>query len=334
MELIQSNVLFDEGKHTYTDPDGKRYSGITSLIHSILRLGVYPDADEWVQQIAIPRAGYYGSCVHKAIQLYDTLGMKETMFPSIEHKPKDFDPVTFPAHDVSAELEAYIGIKGEAKTVASEFTVSYGDYASQIDSIWEDDGIYLVDFKTNNLEFYPGGEDGLKQYLSWQLSCYKFMYEQQTGEKVKGLKAVHIRQGEALLWDIEAQPDEQVKALLETECIPSDNGFTYFNPAMQVEDAVVIADSASLAVPFEVTKAIADLLQAEQKAKEMKVRLRELMEANGIKKWECDEFTATIAKDSTTDKFDQAAFKKDNPELYAQYTTKEIRKGAFRIKQK
>ena len=337
IELKTSKVIFNEEAHSYTDESGKQYSGITSLIHSVLRLGVYPEADERAKQIYIPRAGYYGTCVHKAIQTYDTIGIELTEFPEVEHATRDYGVQIFPSHDVSAELQGYIKLRGEREAIASEFTVSYGDYASQIDSVWFDGHeVILVDFKTNNLDAYPGGVDGLKEYLSWQLSCYAFMFYQQTGIMPFCLYGIHLRDGKQQLWDdIKLQPFDKVKQLLETKCELTGNGWVYTNAAMQVEEVKpVVATSSELAVAQEITSAIAAMLKAEQAAKEMKEKLRKLMEEHGISKWENDEFTATIGKESTATTFDSAAFKKADPDTYAQYTKTTKKKGSFILKLK
>ena len=250
----------------------------------------------------------------------------------------------FPAHDVSYELHLYRTHKlTKCRTLASEFTVSYGRYASQIDSTWvdDDDNIYLVDFKTNNLDYYPGHAAGLKEYLSWQLSCYAVMFEAQTGYKVKGLYGLWIRKEDCEKWEIERKPDEQVLQLLSTEILPKPHGgFVYINEAMQVstphveENKPVAANSEALVVPSEITTAIANLVKAEKLAKDMKERLRELMEANGVTKWECDEFTASIGKDSVAKSFDSKALEAADPETYAKYVKTVKRKGSFTIKAK
>ena len=64
IELKHSDVVFNEAAHTYTK-GAEKLSGITSLIHSVLRLGVYPKADQETIEVRIPRAGYYGKCVHE-----------------------------------------------------------------------------------------------------------------------------------------------------------------------------------------------------------------------------------------------------------------------------
>ena len=333
-DLKQSEVVFNEETHTYLRGE-QRLSGITSLIHQVLQLGVYPGASDYVLKVQIPKAGYYGSCVHKAIQTWDELGIECVEYPEKHHPTAGM----LPAQDVTGELDTYKGLKPyKCRTIATEFTVDYGMFASQIDSIWadEEDGIYLVDYKTNNLDYYPGNARGLKEYLSWQLSCYAFMFERQTGLKVKGLIGVWLRKGDGERWTIERQPDEQVKCLLDTSVTLTDNGFVYLNLDMQVYNTQqlvnkVVETSTSLVVPQEITKAIADLVKAEKAAKEMKERLRSLMEQNNVTKWECDEFTASIGKESKATTFDSKAFEKADPETYKKYLKTTTRKGSFKI---
>ena len=337
-DLTQSEVVFNEETHRYLHGDAE-LSGITGLIHAVLLLGVYPDASDYVKKVQIPKAGYYGTCVHKAIQAWDELGIELTQFPEKEHPTAGI----LPAQDVSAELAYYRNVKPRnVKTVASEFTVDYLNFASQIDCIWCDNegGIYLVDHKTNNLDYYPGGDEGLKEYLSWQLSCYAVMFEKQTGNKVKGLIGNWMRKGAGELWRIERKPDELVQKLLSTDIMPDGNGrFVYINQEMQVyaekvEEVKQTESDSSLVVPSDVVTAIATLLKAEKAAKAMKEKLRELMEAAGVSKWECDQFTATIGKASESTTFDSKAFQADHPDLYKQYLKKTTRKGSFTQKLK
>ena len=337
-DLKQSEVVFNEETHRYLRGDAE-LSGITGLIHAVLLLGVYPDASDYVKKVQIPKAGYYGTCVHKAIQAWDELGIELTQFPEKEHPTAGI----LPSQDVSAELAYYRNVKPRnVKTVASEFTVDYLNFASQIDCIWCDNegGIYLVDHKTNNLDYYPGGAEGLKEYLSWQLSCYAVMFENQTGLKVKGLLGNWVRKGAGELWRIERKPDELVQKLLSTDIMPDGNGrFVYLNQEMQVyaekvEEVKQTESDSSLVVPSDVVTAIATLLKAEKAAKAMKEKLRELMEAAGVSKWECDQFTATIGKASESTTFDSKAFQADHPDLYKQYLKKTTRKGSFTQKLK
>jgi len=342
MRFKESDVVFDEATHTYTR-DGQQLSGITSLIHSVLRLGVYPGASDYAKEVAIPQAGYYGSCVHDAIRTYNELGVDATSYDASVAA----NGTELPAQDVSADLECYKRlIPAGMRVMASEFTVSYGSFASQIDGIWCNDKaeIHLVDYKTNNLDSYPGGEAGLMEYLSWQLSCYAVMFELQTGLKVNGLYGMHLRHGDGQLWEIERKSDEQVLKLLDTMILPNPDydptdidslRFIYINDEMQVaETTEVVATAEDLDVQQTFLDAFVEIMQAEQKAKELKDSLRKLMEENGVTKFECEQFTASIGKPSTREDFDKAAFKKSNPELYKEYTKTTSVKGKFVVKLK
>ena len=338
--FAESNVVFDETTHTYT-LDGQQLSGITSLIHSVLRLGVYPGASDYAKQVAIPQAGYYGSCVHEAIRTYDEVGVEVTTYE--ESVAPNGTPL--PAQDVSADLECYKRLIPDGmRAVASEFTVSYKVFASQIDKIWCNwqAEIYLVDFKTNNLEAYPGGVEALKEYLSWQLSCYAVMFELQTGLKVKGLFGMHLRHGDGQLWEIERKSNEQVLKLLDTMILPNPEydptdvdslRFIYINDEMQVaENTEVVATAEDLAIGQGFIGEVAKILEYEAKAKELKESLRVMMEKHGVTKFECDQFTASIGKASVQERFDSKAFKEADPELYQQYVKKSQVKGKFTVK--
>lgn len=335
-QLTKSQVQFDELTHQYWRGE-EELSGITGLIHSVLRLGVYPQADQYAQEVVIPRKGYYGKCVHKAIETYERLGIDATRYPEKTITTKSYGEVTFPAHNVEKELQAYKEMKGDFACLDVEFLVDYGQYASCIDAIWVDkDGrIYLVDHKTNNINYYPGKADGLKQYLSWQLSCYAVMFERQTGLEVAGFLANWITDEGHEQWVIERQPIDEVYHLLYTKAVLTPCGFSYINNEMQVkEEMPAVATQTDLAVPQEITAAIANLLHAEKAAKLMKERLRELMEQNNISKWECDEFTATIGKASSSTSLDSKALKAAEPEIYDRYTRTIEKKGSFTLKLK
>lgn len=345
-DLKRSAVVFSEEAHTYRRGEVE-LSGITGLIHSVLLLGVYPEASQYVKEVQIPKAGYYGTCVHKAIQAWDELGIENTQFPEVRHTTKHCGDVIFPAHDVSEELLHYRKVKPrKCRTIANEFTVDFGMYASQIDCIWADDedNIYLVDHKTNNLDYYPGGADGLKEYLSWQLSCYAFMFEWQTGLKVKGLLGNWMRKGAGELWRIERKPDELVRKLLSTEIIKQDwGGFTYYNPEMQVFAAKVeevkptmrvlsssdmhasewLIPQADAEQLLAVTNLIADIKrqadEAEARCTALKEKLKAAMESAGVKSWDTGVFKATVKAAGTRKDFDKKKFQADHPELYNEY---------------
>lgn len=341
-DLKPSSVVFDEGAHTYHRGDAL-VSGITGLIKSVLFPNDEPD--KYVKEKIFPVASYFGTCVHKALRVWDELGIELTQFPATTHPTAG----EIPAQDVTAELAYYKTLPH--RTVASEFTVDHGNFASQIDAIWcdDEDNILLVDHKTNNLDSYPGGADGLKAYLSWQLSCYAFMFEQQTGLKVKGLLGNWLRKGKGELWTIVRQPDEQVEKLLSTEIIPNGDGtFAYINPDMQVivptmrvlsssdmhasEWLIPQADAEQL---LAVTNLIADIKrqadEAEARCAALKEKLKAAMESAGVKSWDTGVFKATVKAAGTRKDFDKKKFQADHPELYNEYIKETETKSSLLI---
>ena len=335
IQLTQSPVIFSENPHGYRLGD-KRLSGITSLIKAVLQLGVYPDASDFVKNVAIPRAGEYGSAVHKAIEIYDEIGIKQTNHEGIKFGP----------FDVSSELENYIIHRQGYKPIANEYTISDNKkWASNIDNVWQKDetqGIWLVDTKTNNIDYYPGGVDALKEYLSWQLSIYAELFERQNPTlKIEGLACNWLRREKAEFWQIERKSKEQVDLLLEASYIIDDDGkFQYFHPNADsfVNKALVPQSDNTALIPQQLVQFIAQVQRDYDEKKtmldEMKALLRQKMEENDIKSWESNLFKATIAKDSTAVSFNTTLFKKENPELYKKYSEEKVKKGGFTIKLK
>lgn len=341
IQLRQSAVAFNEECHSYYL--GKtRLVGITGLIHQMLKLGEYGDASEFVKQVAIPRAAQYGSAVHKAIETYDELGVKQTIFPN-----------TFGDEpwDVSQELECYIKHRNGFLPLANEYTVTDGEkWASNIDNVWlreSTNGVWLVDTKTNNLNYYPldgygqpgyfaEHADALKEYLSWQLSVYAELFEAQNpGIKVEGLASNWLRRGDSAFWVIERKPSKQVKELLNSvwsldEDEDGEEKILYYhpNPSLIVPiltmPVVPVAPTTDIKVVSEnvielITENLQRAAEAEANLKKLKDELRAAMEKHGIKSWKTQSFSSVIAKDSERETFDTKRFKAEHPDLYEQY---------------
>jgi hypothetical protein len=352
IEFKQSPVIFDEEAHSYMLGE-KRLLGITGLIHSILGLGVYPEADPYVRDFLIPKAGSRGTAIHHAIQTYDELGIRQTI-QSVNTRQGDRYEVM--EWDVSRELDNYIRHLNGFVALANELTVSDNDkYASQIDNVWQrvsTNGIWLVDTKSNNLDRYPlcgyfnpayfnNREDALKEYLSWQLSIYAELFEAENpGLKVEGLACNWLRQDRAAFWVIERKSPELVKEILSTEYMFTDNGPVYFHHDQSVfgitPNLPATTNETVPIVPEDVISYVADLIRIEKETKakldEAKKALRMAMEQHGIKSWDSGLFKATIAADSNRATFDSARFKKDHPDLYEQYIPNKPTKGGFTLK--
>lgn len=342
IRLEKSPVEFSEHPHGY-HLGGKRLSGITSLIRQVLGLGVYPDASEFVRNYAIPRAGEYGTAVHHAIEDWDNMGIRVTLHPKSERFRKD----PLDTHwDVTAELETYIRHKAGFTAVANEYTVSdNARYASQIDNVWLNDEsgeIWLVDTKTNNLDYYPHGLEGLREYLSWQLSIYAYLFERQNpGLKASRLACNWLRHEDGMFIGIERKPDEKVEALLSVPWAHTDNGYVYDGTAVQdllAETREVVAAPKKEVLASEMVNAIDTLLaqkaEIDEKIEKLRAAARLAMEKAGVKTWDAGPFKVTLSASGNRSKFDSKSFKKDHPDLYAEYTAESWQDGALTIKRK
>ena len=333
IQLVKSQVEFSENPHGYF-LQGVQLSGITTPIKAATGLGVYADASDYVKDFLIPKAGEKGTAVHTAIEAYDKTGEKIT----------EYDLPLNGHLDVSAQLENYIMLREGYEPVDNEYTVSDNlMYASNIDNVWQKKdtgGIWLVDTKTNNLDLYPGGEDALIEYLSWQLSCYAYLFEHQNPTlKVEGLLGNWFRDSQCKQWSITRKDDSIISLLLDCTYELTEHGFVYDIGDKSIFSAcTAVAAQEQNLIPLHIVNTIAAILEEEKAAKmrleELKVRLKNAMIEHGIKSWDGGKFTATIAKDSVTNTFDTTKFKKDHADLYEQYIKQSIRQGAFTLKLK
>lgn len=360
IQFKQSPVIFDEDSHSY-QLDGKKLLGITGLIHSVLGLGVYPDASNHVRDFIIPKAGSRGTAVHHAIQMYDQLGIRQTsQIVRTRYGCKERDNISYvdETWDVSAELDAYIRHLHGFRPLANELTVSDNNkWASQIDNVWlreQTGGIWLVDTKTNNIKLYPlcgyfnlnyftTGEEALKEYLSWQLSIYAELFESENpGLKVEGLACNWLKPDNAAFWIIERKPSELVWELLSSEYFFGDDSPVYFHPDLSVfgiaSDLPAKREEKTPIVAPDVVDYFTTLLktckEAEAKLEEAKTALRAAMTAHNVRTFDFGTFSATISADSMSTSFDTKSFKKEHPELYKKYATSKSKKGSFTIKLK
>lgn len=302
IKLQPCSVVFDEIEHTYTYGD-KQLSGVTSLLSRQLFKDKYSKIREDILQAAAER----GNRIHRQIEMYESFG----------------------SEIVSEEVNDYIRLKAKNKftIIATEWLVSdYKHVASSIDNIFGregEKGVYLWDTKTtSSLD---------KEYLSWQLSIYKYLFMLDNPDvPVLGLGATWLPDptkgyGRSKMVSIEEKPMEWVKELIECDA----RGEQWEYP-----EAALIKEESALVLPLEMTEVIADFLRAEQLAKTMKEKLRELMEEHGIKKWENDVFSATIGQASTSTTFDSKAFAKADPDTYEKFLRTTEKKGSFSVKLK
>ena len=282
IELVKSNVVFDEENHTYMLGE-QQLHGITGMISRQL----FPDKYKDVPDFVLKKAAAKGSLIHAQCQFADTTGL-----------PPE-----------SLEAENYIRMRVNAgyKAFANEYTVSDNEYfASNIDCVWEkDDKISLGDIKTTlHLD---------KESLSWQLSIYAYLFEFQNPLiKVDKLFGIWVRVDKHELVEIPRKPDEEVKKLMECEM----KGEQYLSnlPAPADEKLLIPLQLVNTIIGIEEELADLTIIQKDYKAK-----LKAAMRENGIKSWDAGRLRVSYTPTSTSDNFDTKRFQADHPELYSKY---------------
>lgn len=297
-------VSFDETNHVYTyEKKGNGAIQVTQLsgVTALLGRQLFKDKYDGISKGIMEKAAERGNLIHRQIEMFETFG----------------------GDNLAKEVDAYkkMKAKNEYETIATEWLVSDREHvASSIDVIFEKDGeIILCDIKTTSkLDM---------EYLSWQLSIYKYLLLLDNPKaKVSKLVACWLpkeQYGKPKMVEVDKKPAMWVKELIACDA----RGEQWQMP----EDALEIIKGQALVVPQELTEAIAQVLIMENMAKACKEKLRVLMKEHGITKWECDEFTATIGKDSETTTFDSKAFKEANPDEYSKYLKTSTRKGSFKV---
>lgn len=291
MKLAKSDVIFDAANHTYSY-EGRQLSGITSLLHRQL----FPDMYAGISQEVLQNAADRGTLVHQNCELAD----------------EGFDVDTIEAIN-------YLKLKEENNLTfeQSEYLVSDNEhYASCIDKVYrEDDTTFsLGDIKTT----YSLN----KEYVTWQLSIYAYLFERQNPDaKVTSIFAIWLRDEKAKLVRLERKSDEEVSSLLSCDS----QGIQY-NP--KSESLPILAKEAE--------QMIVDIETQIKALEEQKDNLREgvmrAMVQAGLYSWKGEKVSITRKTASTRKTFDAKRFEKEHPELYNQYVKETLTSEVLQIK--
>lgn len=280
--MKKSRVVFDEAAHSYTlNGELLPIQGITRMIDRQIFGGKMQNVPESV----LKKYSEFGSLVHKEIQEYYENGMLP----------------------ISDEANAFI--KKRIECAACEFIVSNDVIATAIDFVGKD--MFLYDFKTSTTLD--------KERLSWQLSICAYLFEKQTGLKVKGLMGVHLRGKECTFVGIERKHNEQVEALIRAEL----NGEQY------------MSEETAMRRLIDLEKTIIQIKQEaemyEERKKVLLTGLQEKMAQMGLKTLKTDNLTLTLVPESTTTTLDTKRLKEEMPEIYQKFEKTGTRKGYLKM---
>jgi hypothetical protein len=186
---LAPGVTFDGDRHEYWY-NGKKLSGVTGLVSK--KLGIKMP-QEFVEEHQME-----GIHVHRAVQRWIETGTLDSIHPGVLWLTETFakNPETgVPEHPTHTQQTAY------AEALVSDFK----RYASAVDIVWErpDGGLTIYDIKKGVFK---------RDYVTWQLSIYKYFIEKYAGRKVDACVCVCLKDKE--YYDIFPKGAERVEKLL------------------------------------------------------------------------------------------------------------------------
>lgn len=313
-ELKKSAVVFDEAAHTY-HLEGVALGGVTPIVK-----WVYPDTYKDIPENVLAKAAEHGSLIHKACQLYNEVGIADDSEPQV----KDY-----------IQIMCNEGLE----PVASEYTVSDNEnVASQIDVVYRGKGAgkyVLADIKTTSAIHVEN--------VTLQLSIYAWLFElNNPGLVADRLCVVWLPKamyGQAKMMDLERIPAEKCAAVVKSyvETMQSTEMDAEQKRAFGKTWASVLGGKAGegvdettpalieatmpeklAEVQKEIVRIETETKKMQEREKELKAGLLELMQKNNIKKWDGEFLTLTRKAASVRVSVDSTKLKKNYPEVYAE----------------
>jgi len=286
--LPKSEVEFIENPRGYFYKE-KELQGITGIIKEYFFKDMYSDIPEHILESAAKR----GTDIHNDCITYD-------FFQTIERD----------------EVEWYANIVKDYEVLDSEYLVTDKEnFASAIDKVLlKDNKFYLADIKTT----YKLDKD----YLRWQLSVLKYLFEFQTGIKVAGLLAIWLREGGKL-----EQIEEIDQEIIKTFLYAAAHNEPFENPFVKTDTDLIATRLVSEI--GEITKEIKRLQDLES---EFRSKVEKLFEDYGVEVWETDLFKISYSKAYERELFDSKKFKEENPDLFEKYKKTSRVKQSVKIK--
>ena len=280
--LTKPSVVFNKESHTYF-LDGKQLSGITALLERKL----FPTKYAGVDEDTLHKAAEYGSNVHEQIAEDD--GVDEFVLDEVLSYRK-------------------IITANNLKPIAHEYLVTDSDkYASAIDLVFEnEDGtVDLADIKTT----YKLDKD----YVSWQLSIYAYLFELcNPGVKVNNLYGLWLRDDKSSYEKVYRHDKDEVLRLL------ADDTEDCFLPDAPKMPADIVEMASQLEEYFTILKRYEK--QYKEQEKEFKTRLTKLMGEAGIYNISIGGLKISYVKGYTKSSLDSARLKKEMPEIIDKYS--------------
>lgn len=281
-------IEYDDTKHEYK-LDGRVLPSVTQILSA-----VFPEMYDYsyVDENLLQGTQEYGSAVHKCIQDYlETKDVPATASPEL---------LNF------MQLWTKIDDSIIADVVDCEKILYNDDFAGRADIIVTnpEGKIYIFDIKTTSQKY--------RSKVQQQLSLYAYLIG---SDKVAGISEIWLHNNDCSLEELKYKGDEWCNQVIEAY---------YNNITLPTTQELSTVDKDLVA---KATEYFDMYVKAEEFLKQFKDTLLEQMLAQGITKAKFGRFTATLRAESISKRFDSAKFKKEHPEMIADYE-KEVKVSA------
>lgn len=309
-ELPVSPVVFIEQEHEYFCGMNK-LTGVTTILKDV----IYRDKYTGINEAVLRNAADRGTAIHEAVQAY-MMGVDYELDPYLQ--PYELDARV--AWDAWTNNPACAGLGAEAV----EYLVSdCKEIASKIDVVRKvGEGKYAIaDIKTTYQVDI--------EYVSWQLSVYKYLFERQNPNSEVVQMQVYWYNRREKMWRLDDIPDKgtaEVERLLDAwrkgefwgMPMPADTEY----PAPLLNIGQMYA---------EMEQAVKD---ATAKRDEFRDRMLAAMTDAGIEQVKAEGFTCSLVGESKRKGFDYKRMMKEHAELgdlFGEYETTTQVKPSTRI---
>lgn len=289
-KLKKCGVEYDSAAHTYHFL-GEQFKGITGAIKKYITHNDYAqfNAD------AVEKKRARGSMAHSEIEKF----VKTGTLPD------------FPLPETSAILDATKDIK----FIDAEYVVTdYISHASPVDII--DDNYNLYDIKTTSTLDV--------EFVKWQLSIYKMLFQVVNGFDAGDLFVLWVRQkGDSYVCEkIQLQPilPEYCAQLLKADASDSE----FINP-LEEKESICDEPAQKLALLLRQKKDI------DAEIENLKNAIGETLKQNNLNGYHNETLNFSIVRAHSSDKFDETAFKNDYPEIYKKYVNTRLVKESIKV---
>ena len=293
VRFIEDN---EQGIHQYWKGFDQLH-GVTEILKDVIFYDKYTGIDEEVLRNAARR----GTAIHEIVQAE----LMQTEYIAGEYA--DEAEIALKSWKAFAEGT---GLFDLYKPDCVEYLVSdEKEIASKVDVVFQDGKEFaLADIKTTvKLD---------EEYLSWQLSIYKYLFERQTGQKVSRLIALwYDRHNDS--WMAKEVKDKGAEMVEKLIALWHEGG-----KMERLEVPAPVIEVGQYCRDLEL-----QIKELESKRAEFRTRLMEMMKEFGVKSVKLDGFSATYKEPTERKSFDIKAMLADHPEL------KEITDNYYKISQ-